>query len=69
MGLEEFDLVSVSEAAEILGCTEGRIHQLLRAGTLPGKKLNERAWAINRADIESLAETPQTRGRPRKHGR
>lgn len=57
--------VSVPEAARMLGCTSGRVRQLLIAGDLKGEKLNAKAWAIQRRAVEKLAAIPQTKGRPR----
>lgn len=65
MALDNRRFLSVRDAASILGCTHGRIRQLLLAGILPGEKLNERAWAIRRTAVEKLAKQPQTTGRPR----
>jgi DNA-directed RNA polymerase specialized sigma24 family protein len=61
-----FDAVSATTAAEIIGCTTGRVRQLLRDGAIRGKKIGERAWAVSRVDAEKLAETPAKTGRPRK---
>lgn len=47
--------LSVNEAADLLGLTTGRIRQLLIGKFLPGKKLNEKAWVIDRKDIERFA--------------
>jgi hypothetical protein len=57
--------VSVNEAAGILGCTDGRIRQMLRGGTLPGLKLNQRAWALLRKDVERASKKHPQTGRPR----
>lgn len=59
------NFVSVPEAADILGCTGGRVRQMLIAGELEGQKLNERAWAVDRKSVEKMAKIPQTKGRPR----
>lgn len=59
------NFVSVPEAAGILGCTVGRIRQMLIAGELPGQKFNARAWAVDRKALEKAAKIPQTKGRPR----
>jgi excisionase family DNA binding protein len=59
------NFVSVPEAADILGCTGGRVRQLLIAGELPGEKLNARAWAVDRKAVEKMAAIPRTKGRPR----
>ena len=61
--------VSVQEAAEIVGVSEGRIRQLLAIpkedGGLDGFKINEKAWVISRKDAEKLRDTPSETGRPR----
>jgi excisionase family DNA binding protein len=44
--------VNVSEAAELLGCSVGRIRQRLIAKELKGVKANARAWLILRAEID-----------------
>jgi hypothetical protein len=56
---------SVADAAEIIGCTVGRVRQLLIDGVIAGQKLNERAWAVERKSAEKYAQTEQTVGRPR----
>ena len=63
MGIENW--VSVAEAAEIIGCTDGRVRQLLRDHELAGQKINERAWVISRDSVERFAKKPQIFGRPR----
>ena len=65
MSLSARKFLSVEEAADLLGCTVGRIRQMLRAEELKGEKLNERAWAVDREDAEKAARKPQERGRPR----
>ena len=60
--------VNVQEAAKLVGCTEGRIRQMLLDGTLKGEKANQRAWLILTTEIERLREKPYTTGRPRTSG-
>lgn len=59
------DYVTVAEAAEIIGCTDGRVCQMARAGELKGQKMGKRTWIILRKDCEKYAKTPQKMGRPR----
>lgn len=61
-----FDAVSVTKAAEIIGCTTGRVRQLLRDGVIRGAKLSQRAWVVSRVDAQKMSETPAPTGRPRK---
>ncbi len=56
---------SVADAAEIIGCTDGRVRQLLRAEVLPGIKLNARAWVVEIDAAKSYADAEQTTGAPR----
>jgi hypothetical protein len=58
--------ISVPEAANIIGCTGGRVRQLLIEGVLKGVKLNERAWAVRKDSAKKYA-VPKTTGRPRKN--
>jgi len=61
-----FDAICVTAAAKIIGCTTGRVRQLLRDGALRGVKLGERAWVVSRVDAEKLGKSPAKTGRPRK---
>lgn len=63
------DLVSVDEAAKIIGCTDGRVRQMLIEGRLEGQKLNKRAWGIRRAEAERLRDMEYGTGRPRVDAR
>jgi hypothetical protein len=65
-----FDAVSVTKAAAIIGCTTGRVRQLLLNGELRGKKLDDSEqapWLVSRVDAEKYSKTPTTTGRPRKN--
>lgn len=44
--------ISVAEAAEIIGCTDGRVRQLLGEGRLEGEKIGERVWIVSRKSAE-----------------
>lgn len=56
-------LLNVTEAAERLRLTDGRIRQLLRSGELCGQKLAPRLWGIPVPEIERFEkdrENPPT---------
>jgi excisionase family DNA binding protein len=57
--------VNTNEAAELIGCTVGRVRQLLRDEELTGIKANARAWLIPRRQVLQIARRPYTTGRPR----
>jgi excisionase family DNA binding protein len=54
------DILSVPEAASLLGCSDVWVIKMIRAGTLEGFKLSGRAWAVSRKSVEkSIAEYEQ----------
>jgi len=57
--------VNVREAAAIIGCTDGRVRQMLIEGRLSGVKANERAWMIDRRAAEEIRDSECVTGRPR----
>ena len=46
--------VSVSEACELAGCTDGWIRHLLREGKLDGFQVNDWTWMVSRAQAVAL---------------
>jgi hypothetical protein len=59
------DDMTVTQVAEYLGLTTGRVRQMLRDGDLSGDKLDEWMWIVNRRSVEKAAKKPQVTGRPR----
>ena len=64
---EQMDvLIGVKEAAAIIGCTTGRVRQLLLAGDLRGRKVTDSSWILVKQDAERYARhNPRTTGRKR----
>jgi len=56
---------TVSEAAEYLKISPGRVRQLLIAGRLHGKKFG-RDWQITQKALDSKIIQNRKRGRPKK---
>lgn len=57
---------TVTQAAEIAGCTVSYVRQLLRKEEIRGEKIGERAWLIPVSQIAKLKESPSGKpGRPR----
>ena len=59
------ELLNVEEAAEVIGVTTGRVRQMLRDGEMHGKKANERAWMVDKAEVDRVAAEEKKTGRPR----
>jgi excisionase family DNA binding protein len=57
-------LLSVAEAAEVLGVHRTRINQLIDSGDLPASRIG-RAYAVRENDLELVRERPAP-GRPPK---
>ncbi len=60
----KYQVATVTEAAALLGVTEGRICQLLREESLSGSK-HGRAWMIPLEEIERFKRQPRIMRRPR----
>jgi excisionase family DNA binding protein len=63
-------LYSVEEAADLLGCTGARVRQMLIAGEMKGKKINEdkekSAWLIPKEEVTAAVKQVRRKGgRPR----
>jgi excisionase family DNA binding protein len=59
-------LVTAKEAAEILGISYRRVHQLVDAGFLPEAGRPARVLLLRRADVEWLAREGWPGRRPRE---
>ena len=61
------NFLTPNEAADVIGCTDGRVRQLLRDGKLLGQKIGERMWLIPEAEVRKMRDLPVETGRPRKN--
>lgn len=61
------DYVTPPEAAEIIGCTKGRVYQMLRGGEFNDLlKFGKRNFLISKKEAQKVASSPSSIGRPRK---
>jgi hypothetical protein len=61
------DYVEPAKAAEIIGCTDGRVYQKLRAGEFSDViPIGKNRFLIARRECEKMAKNPAPTGRPRK---
>lgn len=58
--------VTVSEAVDLAGCTDGWIRHLLREGKLAGFQLNEWTWMVDRAGAIALRQHLSSRSNAAK---
>lgn len=59
------DMLTTTQAAKIIGCTDSRVRQLVRAGLIPHVKVGPRAVLISQQEAEKMRDKPHTTGRPR----
>ena len=57
------NLISASDAAELLGVSPARVRALVSAGQLPALKISNR-WLLDRAAVERRQREDRSRGRP-----
>lgn len=58
--------VTVAEAVDLAGCTDGWIRHLLREGKLAGFQLNEWTWMVDRAGAVALRQHLSSRSNAAK---
>ena len=61
--VKNVDLITVKEAAELLGVTVGRVHQFISEERLPAVKLGSQ-YTIKKSDLKLVKD--RTVGRPPK---
>lgn len=62
------EYLTVSEAVEVMGCTEGWVRALLRDNRLPGaRRIGQRVWLIPAAAAREARDNLSTRSVGKKH--
>lgn len=64
MSIDLDKIISVDDAAVIIGVTSARVRQMAQAGRLRSKRVG-RDWVIDRDDAEREAGETRKPGRPR----
>jgi len=66
--LDGGEYLTVSEAVDVMGCTQGWIRHLLGEGKIPGaRRIGQRVWLIPAAAARAARETLTTRANAKKH--
>jgi excisionase family DNA binding protein len=58
--------ILISEAAEIIGCTEDHVRRLVRMGQIKAERLGQVLWLVDRRSALAFAKNRPPIGRPRK---
>lgn len=67
MLLEKANLISVAEAARIIGVTPGRVRQLIDEGRIVAEPVGERSLVVDRKSAQKYADSPRQPG-PKRAG-
>lgn len=66
--LDGGEYLTVAEAVEVMGCTEGWVRTLLGAGRIPGaRRIGQRVWLIPTASAKAARDSLTTRSVGKKH--
>ena len=69
MSSPDHEWITIAEAVDAAGCTDGYLRRLLRQGRLEGWRAGERAWLVRRDAISELRGQLYTRSNLRAHER
>lgn len=69
MSSPDHEWITIAEAVDAAGCTDGYLRRLLRQGRLEGWRAGERAWLVRRDAISELRGQLSTRSNLRAHER
>jgi excisionase family DNA binding protein len=61
------EYLTVSEAVDFMGCTDGWVRALLRDGKLKGRRFGERVWLIPLESAKECRDNLTTRANAKKH--
>lgn len=56
------ELLTITEAADVYGCTRGNMIYMVNTGRIPHERLGN-ILVVNRSDVEALRESKQQRTR------
>jgi excisionase family DNA binding protein len=65
--IDGVDYLTVSEAVEFIGCTDGWVRVLCREGRLESRMLGKRLRLVTKASAAHIRDTLTTRATGKKH--
>lgn len=62
--------MTATQAAELIGCTTGRVRQLIKEGKIAGaEKAYNFGWVIPIVEVTRIRDSESATGRPRKNSK
>ena len=59
--------LTIAEAVEYMGCTDGWVRHLLRSEKLRGKRLGQRLWLVSMSSAKEQKDALTTRANAKRH--
>lgn len=65
--IDGVEYLTIAEAVQYMGCTDGWVRMLLRNKKLRGKQIGQRLWLVTRESAAEVRDSLTTRATGKKH--
>lgn len=65
--IDGVEYLTIAEAVQYMGCTDGWVRMLLRRKKLRGKQIGQRLWLVTRESAAEVRDSLTTRATGKKH--
>jgi len=65
--IDGIEYLTIAEAVDYMGCTDGWVRILLRTKKLRGKQIGQRLWLVTRESASEMRDNLTTRAKGKKH--
>lgn len=65
--IDGVEYLTIAEAVQYMGCTDGWVRMLLRNKKLRGKQIGQRLWLVTRESAAEVRDNLTTRAKGKKH--
>lgn len=65
--IDGVEYLTIAEAVQYMGCTDGWVRMLLRNKKLRGKQIGQRLWLVTRESAAEVRDSLTTRAKGKKH--
>jgi len=65
--IDGVEYLTIAEAVDYMGCTDGWVRMLLRNKKLRGKQIGQRLWLVTRESAAEVRDNLTTRAKGKRH--
>lgn len=65
--IDGVEYLTIAEAVQYMGCTDGWVRMLLRTKKLRGKQIGQRLWLVTRESAAEVRDSLTTRAKGKRH--